>query len=454
MNGDNRLFYSLVKNNNYEEIKRVFDSLLINQETLNKSLVAAITSNNLELIEFLIANGSDVEYKNGLPLKTASLKENLQTISILIENGANINTNNGFVLRMACTKNNLEMIKLLLNLGADINVGNLEASLLKSPLSSAAGKGNIEIVKLLLEYKIEIPYLNNALSTALFKNNLEIAKLLIENGADINSLNERDEPFLITAYKKNQFDKIKFLIQQEADIHVKEDYLIRFASRDGHYDLVKLLLENDADYHVKNDTPLILASKNGHLNIVKLLADNDEDQFADSYRRAIIKAEENNHSDVVEYLKSLFEDEEESETETEEEEKEDYYYISEKGIYASPDEEATETIILDENYIHTCNIINDFELNEETGKQEPLDPLTIEHIPSDLIVSVKRIKDINNEQTTCFNALSIYKHWKTKSKLKDYGVPSKYADNPFNRGYFNSESIIYIETLLTKLNLI
>ena len=62
-----------------------------------------------------------------------------------------------------------------------------------TPLYSAANKGYLEIVKLLIENGADINKSNNDGWTPLYsaadKGHLEVVKLLIENGADINKSN-------------------------------------------------------------------------------------------------------------------------------------------------------------------------------------------------------------------------------------------------------------------------
>jgi hypothetical protein len=52
-----------------------------------------------------------------------------------------------------------------------------------------------------------------------------------------------------------------------ADIHVENDYALRWASTKGHLETVKYLVESGADIHAYNDAALRLASDYGHLDI-------------------------------------------------------------------------------------------------------------------------------------------------------------------------------------------
>jgi hypothetical protein len=45
----------------------------------------------------------------------------------------------------------------------------------------------------------------------------------------------------------------KFLIQNGANIHARDDYAIRYSVEKNKYELFKYLLENDANIHAKDD---------------------------------------------------------------------------------------------------------------------------------------------------------------------------------------------------------
>ena len=47
-----------------------------------------------------------------------------------------------------------------------------------------------------------------------------------------------------------------------------------WASMEGHLEVVRLLIENGADVSVKDDVALRLASRYGHLEVAKLLIEN------------------------------------------------------------------------------------------------------------------------------------------------------------------------------------
>ena len=64
---------------------------------------------------------------------------------------------------------------------------------------------------------------------------------------------------------------VKLLLERKANVHVDDDYVLRWASADGHLEVVKLLLKHGANVHAGNDYALRMASENGRLEVVNFL---------------------------------------------------------------------------------------------------------------------------------------------------------------------------------------
>jgi len=66
---------------------------------------------------------------------------------------------------------------------------------------------------------------------------------------------------------------MKILIESKViDIYNNHDYVLQYASANGHYDIVKLLIKKG--YNFNNDKALLYAADYGHYNIVRLLIEN------------------------------------------------------------------------------------------------------------------------------------------------------------------------------------
>ncbi len=108
--------------------------------------------------------------------------------------------------------------------------------------------------------------LNKELIEAVNIGQLEKIKYLVENGADIHGFKEAS---LINALKKGHLDVVKYLVEQGANIHSNNDYSLRVAAENGHLEVVKYLVEKGTDIYANNNEALIWASNNGHIEIVK-----------------------------------------------------------------------------------------------------------------------------------------------------------------------------------------
>jgi len=104
------------------------------------------------------------------------------------------------------------------------NGANIEArdQYLWTALIYATYKDHEEIVKLLINNKADVNVKEHNGDTPLWKtNNLKTAQLLIESGTDINAKSNQGYTVLMTTY--HDIKKFKFLIKNGADINAKND---------------------------------------------------------------------------------------------------------------------------------------------------------------------------------------------------------------------------------------
>ena len=159
----------------------------------------------------------------------------LQKIDIEILNNKKDDYGNT-IFHIACKKGNLEMIKLLIEKGIDLNTQNDSGN---TSLHYACNKGNLEIVKLLIKKKVNIHIPNNNGNTAIYYcynvENLEI--------------------ILLSNKKKFDFDEennvyLNFEIFSE-NIHsnIQDDNGFLFTKK---LEIIKLLMANGAKINKKN----------------------------------------------------------------------------------------------------------------------------------------------------------------------------------------------------------
>ena len=116
-------------------------------------LHSATLRNAVEIAEFLLNNGADVNAKNyydGLtPLHIAVMRNAVEGVEFLLNNGADVNAknyHNGLTpLHIAVMRNVFRVAELLLNNGADVNAKNSDGW---TPLFIATNKKNMVSVVL------------------------------------------------------------------------------------------------------------------------------------------------------------------------------------------------------------------------------------------------------------------------------------------------------------------
>ena len=97
-----------------------------------------------------------------------------------------------------------------------VNLGKLTKKKKNELLTEYAKKGNLDIVKFLLDKGANIHYFNDdALRYAVWENRLETVKFLLDNGADISIF---DNGTSIRASKPGYLDMMKFLLEHNIKI--------------------------------------------------------------------------------------------------------------------------------------------------------------------------------------------------------------------------------------------
>lgn len=122
-------------------------------------------------------------------MRKAIKMNDLNTVKSLIENNKGLIdevTVFGTFLHETAKKDNLEMAQYFINQGIDVNkrAGTRDSG----PLTDAAFKGNLDMVKLLYNNGAILDtstFARNPLFAAIYDNNVSVAKFLIDEGIDI-----------------------------------------------------------------------------------------------------------------------------------------------------------------------------------------------------------------------------------------------------------------------------
>jgi len=164
-------------------------------------------------------NAKSISYET--PLLYAISNNNTEICNLLIAKGCDINaTTNDDVwspLLRATNCNNTEICRLLIENGADVNMTKKDGYGY-TPLFYAIDRNNTEICRLLLlkgadaTSIVDRDHNDTPLMVATRRRNYEVCRLLIALGADINAKNKRGESPLSYSVKKSDVGMVCLLL--------------------------------------------------------------------------------------------------------------------------------------------------------------------------------------------------------------------------------------------------
>ena len=146
----------------------------------------------IKIVKYLIKQGCDINYsRNRLrPIHGAANMGHTNVLRILVNNGVNVDSkecgDDRTALHWAVQEGRSKAAEFLIKNGADINKLNGSG---ETPLRIAIGEGDLNFVKMLCKYKVNInkyPQKAPALVFACVYNRLEIVQYLFKKGAKIN----------------------------------------------------------------------------------------------------------------------------------------------------------------------------------------------------------------------------------------------------------------------------
>lgn len=228
------------------------------------------------------ANIEEVNDEGYTPLMEAAREGHDEMVSLLLTQGANINAQTEetqeTALTLACCGGFLEVADYLIKHGADIELGAstplMEAAqeghldLVKFLLENKA------------DVHAQTQTGDTALTYACENGHTDVAEVLLYFGAELEHLSEGGRTPLMKACRAGHICTVKFLIQKGADANrqtTNNDHTpLSLACAGGHQQVVELLLAHGADPFHKlkdNSTMLIEAAKGGHTGVVQLLLD-------------------------------------------------------------------------------------------------------------------------------------------------------------------------------------
>jgi len=270
-------------------------------------LYGAAESGSVPTIEELLKDGTPVDARNSqgrTALIAAVNGRHREATKLLIDRGADVNAQSNnetgtHVLTWAALAGDEEIVKLLLEKGAKIDV---RAHNGLSPLCGAVNKGQVGIVRLLLEHGADPDFAGAMYSPR-------------------QSLKHRLIPPLLLAAHNGTKEIINMLLDKGVSIGTADssgDDALMYAARSGRLEVVELLLNRGANAKHRGQeghTALVYAAYNGYKSIVVLLLDAGTDPSAvvdelhDDGRRSRFDAEsiaeEKGHSDIADLIRQF-----------------------------------------------------------------------------------------------------------------------------------------------------
>jgi 7,8-dihydropterin-6-yl-methyl-4-(beta-D-ribofuranosyl)aminobenzene 5'-phosphate synthase len=258
----------------------------------------AVSGGHLDIVEFLIAAGADVDAQDDqkrTALHLACYDGRRDIVEKLISHRANIEArfaNGATPLFWAVPGGHTEVFELLVNKGADVNAGDDRGY---TPLRISVLLGQKEVVEILLTKGADPNKRNDDGTTPLHdassEGRTDPAELLIANGAAVNSKDEKGHSPLHLAANHGHKDTAELLVAKGADVNGQDsggDTALHGAAWKGDKEIVECLIINEAQVNAQNKdgkTPLDIALRQGHTEIVDLLMAKGGTGMEDSAKR-------------------------------------------------------------------------------------------------------------------------------------------------------------------------
>ncbi len=306
-----------------------------------EDLIRYYKNKDQEKVLELLKNNADVNFKDiegNTALFYAICCGWEEGMKILVEYGADVNIKNNYgvdplfcALYCSSLTNRAKIMEKLIEYGANFNAKRDDGHNL---LVSAACRGEIKVIKLLLNKGANVNYKTNgysALIEGIKHKNLKIIDILLKVGAecgdeerekinqlikeknDINFVNEKGETALLIASSNGELKLAKSLIERGANVNVKDmegKSPFTRAVLHGSRKTVKLLLDNGADIseRINNNSALFIALDKRNFKLAKLLIEygaNIEER-SNLYRKTVLMyATEKNCIEIVKMLMKI-----------------------------------------------------------------------------------------------------------------------------------------------------
>ena len=188
-------------------------------------------------------------------LQRACVGKHVEVMKLLIEGGADVDvegTNKYGLLFTACRSGKSEVVRLLVEAGSGSGTAK-DGGVWANGLRRAAGRGHVDVVRLLVDTGVEVECVDGDGKTALCSasrgGRVDVVRALVgEGGADVNKAGRGGWTPLMWASLEGKEDAVRVLLELGADVGVREDEgetALDVARRTGRNGIVAVLEEWD-----------------------------------------------------------------------------------------------------------------------------------------------------------------------------------------------------------------
>jgi ankyrin repeat protein len=280
-------------------------------------LEVAIGRGHMEIVKILLSNNADFSIPNEYGVTCshkAAAGGHDEILKILYQKGADINVKDESgrtPLHYATCNNQLSTVELLINKNAKLSLKDVNNM---TPLDCAAGRGYVEICKIMVERsKIFLDVKRSLIYAAEGGENVIVKYLVTEREVDV-TFQHNGKTSLHYASENGHFDVVEFLVKKGAEVNKQEDKTLltalHYAAARGFLKIIKFLIDKGANSNFRDKqgkTCLHYSVIFGDVEVVKYLTEKVEDvNVADAEGNTATSLAEKHKNDIVlNFLKNI-----------------------------------------------------------------------------------------------------------------------------------------------------
>jgi ankyrin repeat protein len=281
----------------------------VDSENQNNVLELAVQSGNIDIIQFILDAGADINYQRpeGYDVLIDAMygrdiyqdKNLIAILNLLISQGASVNGVSSYgesAIKAASGVGRFDAVQFLLTAGAD------RKQLEWTELMHTIVFGSADELKNLLNKAVDMTARDSWGRTpwllSLQVGEVEKSQLLLASGANRNDRGLCGSTPFIYAIKNNRLEVFQWLITEGFDIEATDEFdttILMLAAEYGATDFVRILLASGANPSRIDSCDQKAITKASNLPIVRMLVDAGEDinEINNHMRRTLTKVSQN-----------------------------------------------------------------------------------------------------------------------------------------------------------------